>query len=132
MPFGKYNQIEYRQDFSTYRNAYLNWLLTAGHYEALELEPDDFIYADPPYDGDETAFTRYAGIPFDWQDQVQLARWLAEHRGPVVASNAATSRIVELYRQLGFGLSERQVARAINSKADKRGPVAEMLATRNL
>jgi DNA adenine methylase len=84
--------------------------LTAAHFEQVAVEPDDFIYADPPYDGDEGAFTGYAGIPFDWQDQVALTRWLARHPGPVVASNAATSRIVEFYRDLGFALSERQVA----------------------
>jgi DNA adenine methylase len=131
VPFGK-NHIEYRRDFSAYRDAYSNCVVTVGHFNEVALESDDFIYADPPYDRDPGAFTGYAGIPFDWQDQVTLAHWLARHPGPVVASNAATSRIVELYRDLGFALSERQVARAINSKADRRGPVAEMLAIKNL
>jgi DNA adenine methylase len=132
-PFGKDDKpVSYQCDFTAYRAAYVDWVLTVGHFETVAVESDDFIYADPPYDGDDGAFTAYAGIPFDWQDHVELARWLARHPGPVVASNAATPRIVELYRDLGFALSKRQVPRTINSKANKRGPVAEILATRNL
>jgi DNA adenine methylase len=132
VPFGKYEHIEYRRDFSPYREAYSNVVFTAGHFEGVAPEPDDFVYADPPYDGPDEAFTGYAGIPFDWQDQVKLAHWLAQHPGPVVASNAGTDRIRKLYLECGFAISERQVARAINSKGDKRGAVTEMLAVRNL
>jgi DNA adenine methylase len=132
VPFGKYSQIDYRRDFTEYRTAYTAWTLTVGHFMEVALEPEDFIYADPPYDGDDGAFVGYAGIPFDWQDQVRLAQWLAQHAGPVVASNAATPRIMQLYRELGFTLSERQVGRAINCRGDKRKSVAEMLATKNL
>jgi DNA adenine methylase len=132
VPHGKYKSINYMWDFTAYRDVYSKWTFSVGDFEQVALEDEDFIYADPPYDGDAEAFTGYAGIEFDWQDQVRLARWLARHPGPVVASNAATGRIVELYRGLGFELSERQVARNINSKGDKRGAVAEILALRNL
>jgi DNA adenine methylase len=132
IPFGKYKELNYQRDFTDYRPAYAPWSLTVADFAEVALEPDDFVYSDPPYDGDDGAFVGYAGIPFEWQDQVRLAQWLARHPGPVVASNAATPRIMQLYRELGFELSERLVTRAINSKADKRGAVAEMLATRNL
>jgi len=132
VPFGKYKGVSYQREFGEYQQEYANWTLSAGHFLETAVEPDDFIYADPPYDGDESAFVGYAGIPFDWQDQVALARWLAQHPGPVVTSNAATERITALYRELGFTLTTRQVARAINSKGDGRSAVSEMLAMRNL
>jgi DNA adenine methylase len=132
VPFGKYKGVSYRREFAEYQQAYANWTLSTGHFLETAVEPDDFIYADPPYDGPESAFVGYTGFPFDWQDQMALARWLAQHPGPVVASNAATERITTLYRELGFTLTTRQVARAINSKGDGRGAVSEMVATRNL
>jgi len=55
-----------------------------------------------PYD---VEFTEYSQNGFTWDDQVRLAQWLAKHPGPVVASNQATKRIVELYRGLGFQLT---------------------------
>jgi DNA adenine methylase len=132
VPFGKYKGVSYQREFAEYQQAYANWTLSAGDFLKTAVEPDDFIYADPPYDGDESAFVSYAGIPFNWQDQVALARWLARHPGPVVTSNAATERITALYRELGFTLTTREVARAINSKGDGRDAVSEMLAIRNL
>ncbi len=55
----------------------------------------NLFYADPPYD---VEFTRYTQQDFVWADQERLATWLATHPGPVVASNQATPRIIELYR----------------------------------
>jgi site-specific DNA-adenine methylase len=69
-----------------------------GDFAELEIEPDDFIYADPPYD---VEFTQYSKDAFTWEDQVRVAEWLARHPGPVVLSNQATERIVKLYRKLG-------------------------------
>ena len=65
------------------------------------MRPDDFIYADPPYD---VEFTEYANDGFSWEDQVRLTRWLAHHPRPVVAYNQATARIVQRYEDLGFEL----------------------------
>ena len=61
-------------------------------FEALELLPSDFIYADPPYDD---GFPQYSEGGFGWDDQVRLAEWLVRHPGPVLLSNKATGRIME-------------------------------------
>ena len=61
------------------------------------MQPDDFIYADPPYD---VEFVSYSQQGFNWDDQVRLADWLAKHPGPVVLSNQATERVVQLYESL--------------------------------
>jgi DNA adenine methylase len=94
----------------------------------MAIAPDDFIYADPPYD---VEFTRYAKEDFGWCDHERLARWLARHRGPVVLSNQATRRVVRLYRELGFKLSYLFAPRRIDCTGD-RTPAREVLAVRNL
>lgn len=127
VPFGKYAQINYLQDFDEYRE-YMDWDLQHGDFSELELEPTDFIYADPPYDA---GFTKYTQGDFTWEDQERLAKWLAAHPGPVVASNRATERIVALYKSLGFDLTEVMGPRRIAANGN-RDKVPEMLATRNL
>jgi DNA adenine methylase len=92
------------------------------------LEPDDFVYADPPYD---VEFTQYSKEAFGWDEQVKTARWLAEHSGPVVLSNQATNRIIELYSALGYELIYLHAPRRISCTGD-RNPVVEVLALRNL
>jgi DNA adenine methylase len=126
VPFGKYKTITYTRDFTPYRTVFSNWQLSAGSFEALKLKPDDFMYADPPYD---VEFTSYAKEGFTWADQVRLAEWLVQHHGPVVVSNQATPRIMNLYKGLGFTLRVLEAPRFINSTGD-RTPAQEMLATR--
>jgi len=62
---------------------------------------------------------------------VRLAGWLAQHPGPVVASNAATERIVHLYQSHGFSVQAVEAPRRISCNGDRK-PVIEMLATRGL
>ena len=40
-----------------------------------------FVYADPPYD---VEFTAYSAGGFGWEDQVRTATVLTRHPGPVV------------------------------------------------
>jgi DNA adenine methylase len=82
-----------------------------------------FIYADPPYDG---GFTSYSGS-FTWDDQVSLASTLAALNCPVVASNKATDRIIDLYQGLGFDLQFIDVRRRIACNGD-RTSATEILA----
>lgn len=128
VPFGRYKAINYRSDFSEYREAFRGWMFTCMDFEQLELEPSDFVYADPPYDVD---FTHYSSGGFGWGDQERAAEWLARHRGPVVLSNQATPRIVAMYRRLNFDLRFLDAPRRISCTGD-RTPAPEVLATRNL
>ncbi len=131
VPFGRHEHVEYRRDFSEYRAAYCGMAFTVGDFQEVALESGDFVYADPPYDGDESAFTGYAGTPFNWDDQVRLIRWLAGHQGPVVASNLATERVLALYCDHGFDLEIIEGPRRISRTGD-RTPAREMLATKGL
>jgi DNA adenine methylase len=127
VPFGRYAKINYVSDFADYREAFAGWTFSNKDFARLRLSENDFVYADPPYD---VVFTRYAKEDFGWEDQVRLAEFLARHRGPVVLSNQATERIVELYERLGFSLSYLAAPRRISCK--ERKPALEVLATRNL
>jgi DNA adenine methylase len=128
VPFGRYRRINYRRDFSAYSPLLNDWQFTSRDFEELVLGPGDFIYADPPYD---VEFTSYSAGGFGWNEQVRLAYWLAGHRGPVIASNQATARILDLYRRLGFRIELLQAPRRISCNGD-RAPAREMLATKGL
>ncbi|MEW5921394.1 MAG: Dam family site-specific DNA-(adenine-N6)-methyltransferase [Bacillota bacterium] len=126
VPFGRYKNINYTRDFTCYREVFKNWDLSVTDFEAITPDPADFIYADPPYDVD---FTQYARGGFAWEDQVRLARWLAQHPGPVVLSNQATGRIIDLYTELEFKISYLNGPRMINCTGN-RTPAREVLATK--
>ena len=130
VPKGSYKRINYMKStqFRQYRHTLADWKFREGDFEDLELQPGDFVYADPPYD---VPFTRYFEQGFDWDDQVRLARWLAQHEGPVVLSNQATERIVRLYESHGFEIAFLDAPRRISSDGD-RSPAREVLASRNV
>jgi DNA adenine methylase len=128
VPFGKYKTIAYQTDFKSYQSVLANWEIANTDFESMPLRDRDFIYADPPYD---VEFTSYSKEGFDWEDQVRLAEWLARHPGPVVLSNQATPRVVELYGQLGFHLRFLDAPRMISCTGD-RTPAREVLATRGI
>lgn len=131
VPFGKYKTINYRRDFSEYVSNLSRWAVTHCHFEYAPVDEKDFVYIDPPYDGDKNAFVDYSAGGFDWDMQVRLATKFAAHSGPVVASNAGTDRILALYRSLGYAVETLPAPRSVAASGD-RTPVMEMLATRNI
>jgi DNA adenine methylase len=128
VPFGRYAKINYRYDFSDYKPVLSSWDFSCGDFEALPLSKSDFIYADPPYD---VPFTQYSTGGFRWDDQVRLAEWLSKHKGPVVASNQATERIMTLYAKLGFRCLVLAAPRMISCTGD-RSSAQELFATKGL
>ena len=128
VPFGKHTNIDYVRDFTSYKKAFENWEFRCGDFEALPLEPGDFIYADPPYD---VVFTKYSKEDFDWEDQTRLVKWLVRHPGPVVLSNQKTDRILELYESEGFNIEILDAPRRISCNGD-RTKAKEVLATKGL
>jgi len=128
VPFGKYKTVTYTQDFTVYKEILRNWEFTCLDFRQVNILPGDFVYADPPYD---VKFTKYNPDGFSWENQVTLAEMLSEHTGPVVLSNQATSRIVELYNRLGYKLQFIPAPRRISCDGN-RDKVLEVLATRNL
>lgn len=128
VPFGRHARIRYQQDFSPLRSVFSGWTFRTGDFQEVPLRPDDFVYADPPYD---VPFTRYARQAFRWDDQVRTAEWLAAHPGPVVLTNQATDRVIGLYSSLGYALCKLSAPRRISCTGD-RAAATEVLASRNL
>lgn len=128
VPFGRYKAINYTRDFSAYKRIFARWTFRSGDFADVPVEPEDFIYADPPYDVD---FRQYAKDGFSWEDQERLAEWLSKHKGPVVLSNQATDRILRLYKKFGFKLIKLQAPRLISCTGD-RSKAEEVLATKGI
>lgn len=126
VPFGTHKSITYAADFSPLQLILKKWTFTNSDISSIPVHPEDFIYADPPYD---VEFTTYSAGGFNWDDQVRTAEWLARHRGPVVLSNQATPRIVELYKKLGFEINYLDGPRRISCTGD-RSAAREVLAVK--
>jgi DNA adenine methylase len=128
VPFGRYKKISYRRDFTAYAPRIAGWEFTSVDFADLAIRPDDFVYADPPYD---VEFTAYAQGGFSWDDQVRAAACFTRHKGPVVLVNQATRRIEKLYRSLGYAVEHLDAPRRISCNGDRR-PAREVVAVRNL
>jgi DNA adenine methylase len=128
VPFGRYKTIKYRRDFTAYAARIRDWAFTSADFAELAIAPDDFIYADPPYD---VEFTAYAQGGFAWPDQIRVAECFARHAGPVVLVNQSTRRIEDLYRSLGYAIEHLDAPRRISCTGDRR-PAREVVAVRNL
>jgi DNA adenine methylase len=99
----------------------------------------DFIYCDPPYAplSRTSSFANYTAKGFTLNDQARLQHALiaaAERGAHVVLSNSSAPDIERLYstgEALRAQLRIERVAarRAINSRADSRGPVTELIVT---
>jgi len=124
VPFGTYKTINYAPNFAAYSTLFKRWEFNNQDIESLQIDFEDFVYADPPYD---VEFTTYSSGGFSWNDQVRTARLLAGHPGPVVISNQATPRIIELYESLGFKLTYLDGPRRISCTGD-RTAAREVLA----
>ncbi len=129
VPFGRYRSINFPEDLHAYRNVLEPWSFTCTPFDQIELQPDDFVYADPPYD---VQFTQYSSERFGWEEQVRLAEWLTHHSGPVILSNQATPRIIELYNRLGYTTRLRLPAPRMISCTGDRTRADEVVAMRNL
>jgi DNA adenine methylase len=99
----------------------------------------DFVYCDPPYAplSRTACFANYTASGFTEHDQRRLQRALiaASQRGAhVVLSNSSAPDITRLYstpeaRRAGFRIDRVNARRAINSKAESRGFVTELVIT---
>jgi DNA adenine methylase len=128
VPFGQHRTILYRAAFPEFPDALSRFEFLSGDFGDVPLNAGDFVYADPPYD---VEFTAYSKGGFGWDDQVRTATVFARHRGPVVLVNQCTPRVDELYRSLGYSVMTLDGPRRISCNGN-RTPAREILATRNL
>ncbi len=95
-------------------------------------EPGDVVYFDPPYEpmSATASFNEYSAEGFDREDQRRLldvASELDEAGVSVVLSNSGV--MYEPYVESGFNVDVEGATRAINSDADGRDEVDEIVAT---
>ncbi len=104
-----------------------------------EARAGDFAYFDPPYAplSKTSNFRGYTGRGFSDADQERLQRVLIElaQRGVhVLLSNSTAPSVARLYdgaeaREAGLNAWQFPARRAVNSKAERRGPVAELVVS---
>ncbi len=104
-------------------------------YVLDEVEAEDLVYFDPPYQPvSETAdFTQYSkeGFDFDGQKRLRDNCMRLEDDGVLfVLSNSWAEPVRELYEEVEeFEVKRVTANRDISSKAETRGPVYEILVT---
>jgi len=134
VPFGRYTAPKFCDAPGLLRASHALQGVTIEHQSykdaALKANEGDFVYFDPPYDpvSATASFTGYTASPFGWNEQEELAAVCAQlnRRGVrFLLSNSATPRIKALYAS--FEQRMVKAGRSINSKADGRGMVDEIL-----
>lgn len=106
-------------------------LLEGDYLDALTLaEAGDFVYLDPPYVPVSvySDFKRYTKVQFREADHVALAgafRELDARGCKVMLSNSSAPLVLDLYKD--FNVELVQARRMINSNANGRGSVAEVI-----
>jgi DNA adenine methylase len=138
VPFGRYknpgifNEAWLRQAAAQLAGAKIE----AEDFRLLELEAKkhDFIYFDPPYHprSKTSYFTAYTRDLFGQAEQEKLAalyRALDRKGCLLMLSNSDTPLVRELYKN--FDIREVSARRSINSRADRRGPICELVVLNN-
>ena len=138
-PYGRYKNPSIVDEVtikavSNYFNSANIKFLTGDYKEALKrLRRGAFVYFDPPYMpiSASSSFTGYTEHGFDYEKQVELRdECLKLHNRGVrfLQSNSYSPEILELYSdQKVFNIEIVQAKRSINSQADKRGEISEVL-----
>jgi len=110
---------------------------TAGYLETEALaQAGDFVYFDPPYHplNPTSSFTSYAKDGFTAEDQIRLKELidrLSARDVRVMLSNSSAPLIIDLYSD-GYRLDYVDASRAVNCRAEGRGPVKEVIVTNYL
>lgn len=139
VPFGRYKNPDYVNE-NVLRSVHqflneINVQIENKDFEEIAdlAKPGDFVYFDPPYDpiSKTSSFTSYQKEDFGDKDQIRLRDtfWRLYERGCyVLLSNSNTEFINSIYSEIpGVQIQEVFAARNINSKADKRGKIKEVL-----
>jgi len=134
VPFGRHKnpKICDESNLRSAAQALRRVTIRVADFEAVcaDAHPGDAVYLDPPYLPVSTtsSFAAYDRHPFGFAEHQRLARVfgeLADRRVDAVLSNSLTRDTRRLFRP--WRLEKVVVPRFINSRADSRGPVGEIL-----
>lgn len=139
VPIGRYANPDWeRHDEIDAASAVLNQL-PGGHlvnenfdYVTEYASPGDVVYFDPPYEpmSPTADFAEYSAGGFGKEEQealVETAKTLRDRGVHVILSNSGV--MYDRYEDAGFHVEIEGATRAINSDADNRGEVEEIIAT---
>lgn len=139
VPFGRYENplICDEQNLRRVSTALQKvWIEERGYDAVLDrTKKGDFVYFDPPYHpvSATSSFTSYTSSDFTEEDQTELRDLylkLHEKGVYVMLSNSDTPLINDLYsKQNGIRVHKVSAGRSINSKADGRGKITEVVVT---
>lgn len=135
-PFGRYknpkivNEIKIGAISRYFNSADIRILNTDFESALVGISADSFVYFDPPYDPVSTSsnFTGYTSSGFGRHEQLRLKELCDRMNASGVKfllSNSATDFIRDLYAD--YHVIIISANRAVNSKAEKRGAVEEVL-----
>lgn len=138
VPSGKYEKVNCfdRDNFENlymYFNATKSKITNVDFEDAVKsAEEGDFVYFDPPYDtlDDKDSFTSYDKSVFGKREQARLSnvfKALDKKGVKLMLSNHNTKYINELYS--GYKIDVIEAKRMINSNANGRGKVEEVIIT---
>ena len=141
VPMGAYKNPSICDDenLRNIHEALQNVTIVCGDYSLSKsfIDKDTFVYLDPPYRpiSETSAFTSYNSESFDDNEQIRLARFIDEINksgAKIVLSNSDPKNVNEddnffddLYKN--YKINRVKATRMINSKADKRGKINELL-----
>lgn len=134
VPIGSYKnpRILYKEVLETANSALQNVSVEVMDFREIVnvAQAGDFFYFDPPYDpvSKTASFTGYTAGNFCHKDQKDLAEVyekLTKMGCLCMLSNSYTSFILELYQN--FTINVVNARRAVNSNADGRGNVKEVI-----
>ena len=136
VPFGRYDKPYFPEKEMHYFHdkARQARFIHARFSETMQqARPGDVVYCDPPYVplSSTASFTDYASGGFNWNEQLELAKWaerLSQRGCKVVISNHDIESITNLYRTIGADMNHFKVRRTISCQADNRARVGELLA----
>ena len=133
VPIGSYDdpEIVHRENIKACCLALQKADVQFREFDAIEPVPGDLVYCDPPYHPvSSTSFTKYTKSDFGEEEQVRLrdfALKLHANGVNVILSNSDTPLIRDLYASPVWHLDVVKVSRNVNSKADGRGRVDELI-----
>ncbi len=134
IPFGSYKKpkIVNEENLRAVSKMLSATKITSGSFvdAVKKAKAGDFVYFDPPYHplSETSSFTSYSKDSFSKDDQIKLRDLFVQldKRGVfVMLSNSSAPFVKEIY----FGYKQIPVfaSRMINSKADKRGKISEVV-----
>ena len=141
VPMGTYKKptICDENNLRNISEALQNVIIVCGDYTLSEsfIDRDTFVYLDPPYRpiSETSAFTAYNTDSFDDNEQIRLSKFIGriDKVGAKIVLSYSDPKNVnpddmffdDLYKS--FKIHRVEATRAINSKAEKRGKISELL-----